>query len=148
VQKKTEFTNHPNANLLRRLMAILYDALVTIALLMLAAVPPVMLAGGSMPNTALRIAFQLYLIAVMFLFFGWFWVHGGQTLGMRAWRLRVVSADGTGIGWRAAGIRFLGAWLSVLALGLGYIWAIFDRERRTWHDRLSGTRVILLPKQK
>ena len=148
MQKNSDTNYLPDASLLRRLMAILYDSLVIIALLMLAAIPPVMLAGGSMPNTGLRIAFQAYLLVVMFVFFGWFWVHGGQTIGMRAWRLRVVRLDGGSPGWRTSGVRFLGAWLSFLALGLGYAWALVDRERRTWHDRMSDTRVVLLPKQK
>ena len=120
MQKNTETALLPNAKLLRRLMAILYDSLVTIAVLMLAAIPPVVLAGGSMPSTGWRVAFQAYLLGVMFTFFGWFWVHGGQTIGMRAWRLQVITVDGSPLGWRTAGIRFLGAWFSFLALALSW----------------------------
>ena len=80
------------------------------------------------------------------MFFTWFWVHGGQTVGMRAWRLRVVSFDGERIGWRTAAIRFLLAIVSAAMLGLGYLWVLIDPERLAWHDRLSKSRVVLLPK--
>ena len=90
---------------------------------------------------------QAAITATTVLFFGWFWTRSGQTLGMQAWRLRVQQPDGSAIGWRQALIRMGGAVLSGLCLGAGYWWALFDRDRCTWHDRLSGTRVVLLPKR-
>ena len=89
--------------------------------------------------------YQAYLLALSFLYFGWFWTHGGQTLGMRAWRLRLqVCAHAAGpVPWRRALARFLAAGLSWAALGLGFAWALWDRERLTWHDRLSGTMLVL-----
>lgn len=147
MQKNTAEPGFPPANLLRRLMAIVYDSLALIAILMLAALPLVLIIGGAMPNALLRIAFQLYLFGVIFLFFGWFWVHGGQTIGMRAWRLKVVGDDGGALTWGGAGLRFLWAWFSLLVFGLGYLWAIVDPNGRTWHDHLSRSRVLLLPKQ-
>ena len=83
-----------------------------------------------------------YLIAVAFVYFGWFWTHGGQTLGMRTWRLRLVSNGGAPTGWGQAVVRFLVAGVSALALGLGFLWAFLDPDRRTWHDRLSRTVII------
>jgi uncharacterized RDD family membrane protein YckC len=79
------------------------------------------------------------------LFFTWFWVHGGQTLGMKAWRLRLVGPGGAAVGWRTALIRFAAGVLSALPAGLGLWWAALDRERRAWHDRLSGTRLLHEP---
>src|SRR5690606_24550408 len=90
--------------------------------------------------------FQLCLAAVVVLFFTWFWVHGGQTLGMKAWRLRVVGPDGAAVGWRAALIRFAAGIVAALPAGLGLWWAAFDGERRAWHDRLSRTRVLYEPR--
>lgn len=69
------------------------------------------------------------------------WRRGGQTLGMRPWRLRVIAADGTSPTWRAAALRYLVASLSLLLGGLGFWWAWLDRDRLTWHDRASGTRM-------
>jgi hypothetical protein len=81
-----------------------------------------------------------------FLFYGWFWTHGGQTLGMRTWRLRLVRADGGPITWHITAIRFGSALLALAPLGLGLWWALFDKDKRAWHDRLSGTRLIVTPK--
>ncbi|MGY1425732.1 RDD family protein [Lysobacter sp. A289] len=69
------------------------------------------------------------------------WRYGGQTLGMRPWRLRVVAADGRSPGWRALLVRYAVGNLSLLLGGLGFWWAWIDRDRLTWHDRASGTRM-------
>ena len=92
--------------------------------------------------------YQAALLLVIVLFFCVFWTWRGQTLGMLAWRLRVERMDGTAISWRAALIRLGGAWVSFAALGLGYFWIWFDRDRLAWHDRWSGTRVVVLPKKR
>ena len=74
------------------------------------------------------------------------WTRGGQTLGMRAWRCRLVAADGEPVGWGQTVARFAAALVSWAALGLGFWWALADPERRTWHDRWSGTRIVLVPR--
>lgn len=76
------------------------------------------------------------------------WRRGGQTLGMRPWRLKVVSAhDASAPGWRALWIRYAVGTVSLLLGGLGFWWAWFDRDRLTWHDRASGTRMVRLEKR-
>ena len=70
-----------------------------------------------------------YLLAISFGFYGWFWTHGGQTLGMRAWRLKALTADGQAVSWRHAIIRVAAAHVSLFALGLGYLWLLIDREK-------------------
>ena len=135
-----------SAGLFRRLAALFYDALLLIALLMLAT-------WGLLPFTHgeaiasdsplwIRYGYRALLITVIVGYFGWFWTHGGQTLGMLAWRIRVVRADGSRLRWRDVGVRLAAALLSGLVAGLGYLWLYFDRERLTWHDRLSATRVV------
>ena len=74
------------------------------------------------------------------------WHHGGQTLGMRPWRLKLVAADGGAPGWRALWLRYAVGLLALLPAGLGFWWAWFDRDRLAWHDRASGTRLQRLPK--
>lgn len=74
------------------------------------------------------------------------WRRGGQTLGMRPWRLKVVAEDGSRPGWDALCLRFSVATLSLLLGGSGFWWAWLDRGRLTWHDRASGTRLVRLPK--
>jgi len=132
--------------LLRRLAAIVYDWLLLIALFFLLGFIYVPLIGGTPQSMAARAGFQLLLLLLVWLFFCWFWTHGGQTLGMRAWRIRVVTVEGEKIGWRQASLRFAGAFLSFMVAGLGFGWAAIDRDRRTWHDYLSRTDLVLLPK--
>lgn len=136
-------------SLLRRLAAIFYDSLLLIGVL-LAAVAlitvPTGLIWGVEPDPA-GLAFRAYLVVVIALFFVYFWTHGGQTLGMRAWRLRVLRDDGTPLSGRDAGLRLLLAAVSWAPLGAGYVWALFDADGLCWHDRASRTRLVLLRKR-
>jgi len=118
-----------------------YDGLVVVAVWMVASALLLPFTGGEAvrPGHGLYTA---YLMSVAFGYFGWFWVHGGQTLGMRSWRLRVEAVDGDRVRWRLALVRFLGACISWLVLGAGFLWALVDPGRRTWHDRLSGTVIV------
>jgi uncharacterized RDD family membrane protein YckC len=119
----------------------LYDGVIIIALLMLAALLPVM--AGFDGQTALRDPlYTAYLLAVWFLYVAGLWRRGGVTLGMRAWGVRLVTAAGGQPHWPALTLRFLGAWLSAAALGLGFLWALFDPHKSGWHDRLSRTRLV------
>ncbi len=128
------------AGFVRRAAALFYDTLLLFALLFLTTALALALnAGDPVAPGALRVAYLL----VGYGFYTWFWTHGGQTLGMRAWRLRLVAADGGTIGPGRASVRFAAAALSFGALGLGFVWMLFDREGLTWHDRLSATRVIV-----
>jgi uncharacterized RDD family membrane protein YckC len=76
------------------------------------------------------------------------WRRGGQTLGMRPWRLHLVGHADAPASWKALWLRYLIGTLSLLAGGLGFWWAWLDRERLTWHDRVSGTRLIRKQRQK
>ena len=70
------------------------------------------------------------------------WRLGGATIGMRPWRLKVLAADGRPAAVRSLWIRYAVATLSLLAGGLGFVWALFDEERRCWHDMAAGTRLV------
>jgi len=139
-----------NANLPRRLIAMVYDAFLLIALFALVSLPIVLALGRDHPineNWLVLLLYRLVLLLTAYLFFGWFWTHGGQTLGMRAWRLQTLNSDGSPLDWISSGKRFLAVLLSWASLGLGYLWMLIDKDKLTWHDRLSGTRVVLLPKK-
>ena len=135
----------PPCGLLRRLAAIFYDSLLLGALWMGATFPLLFLTHGEAIHPG-NPAYTAYLLVIGWAFFGWFWTRGGQTLGMRAWRIEVRTPDGRPIGWRMATRRYAAAVLSWLALGLGFLWQWIDRDGLAWHDRLSGTRLIVLPK--
>ena len=134
------------AGLGRRLAAIVYDSLLLFAVLYLATLPALLINRGE-PVSSGNVLYQLYLLLVAFLFYGWFWTHGGQTLGMRAWRIRVEATNGQAISWRQALVRFACAGVSWACLGVGFLWIVVDRRRRAWHDRLSRSVILLLPKR-
>jgi uncharacterized RDD family membrane protein YckC len=90
---------------------------------------------------------RLAAVATVVGFYCWFWIKNGQTLGMQAWRIKLVTFSGEPPGARASLIRCLGALLSAACLGMGYLWCLVDRRGRYWHDYLSQTELILLPKR-
>ncbi len=125
----------------RRLAAIAYDTLLLAAVLFVATAALLPFSGGE----AIRpdhVLYTAYLVAVSFAYFGWFWTHGGQTLGMRSWHLRLAGAGENGASWRQALVRFVGACFSWIAFGVGFLWMLVDPKRLTWHDRISGTRIV------
>jgi uncharacterized RDD family membrane protein YckC len=85
-----------------------------------------------------------YLLFISFFFYGWFWMHGGQTLGMRAWRLQIRNLRSGPINWWQVLLRFMLAIPSGFFFGLGYLWMLVDKRRLTWHDRYSETCVVQL----
>ena len=135
----------PTAGVLRRVAAGCYDALLLGALWMAATLVIVAVRGGE-PVPAGQPGYQLLLLLIAALFFVTSWLRGGQTLGMRAWRLRVERASGEPLNARTGVLRFVGGLLSVAAGGVGLLWLWVDRDELTWHDRLAGTRVVVLPK--
>lgn len=74
------------------------------------------------------------------------WRLRGATLGGMILGLRVVRTDGKDVDWTTAGIRALSCFLSLLPLGLGFLWIAFDRDRQAWHDKVAGTVVIRVPR--
>lgn len=144
-----DFSHNPSAGLGKRLLAITYDLFLLAALLFIAEILPVALNHGtaiSRDNGALvfYLLHPLYILLVSFLFFGGFWTHGGQTLGMKTWKLRIVSLQGGPVSWQQAGLRYVVALVSWACGGLGFLWSLFDQDKRCWHDRASATKLITL----
>lgn len=112
----------------------------------------------------LRSALQDWLFLIIGFYFVWFWTHGGQTLAMKTWRLRLVAGNDAKVGIKRATARYLLAWFWILpGLALAWLfhvkgwllvlipacnvllWALsiyLDPERQFLHDRIAGTRVI------
>lgn len=141
----------PSAGVLRRFGAMFYDLLLIIALQMVVTALLLPLTGGEAITAGryggLEYAYQFLLLALVIGFFGLFWTRRGQTLGMMAWRLKVVRTDGALLSWTDTFKRLAGAVVSWSPAALGYFWIWFDRDHLAWHDRWSGTRVIVLPKK-
>jgi uncharacterized RDD family membrane protein YckC len=141
-----------NAGVLRRFGAMLYDLLLVMALLFIVTALFLPFTGGEAITADRSIVierlYQSVLLLIVVLFFCVFWTWRGQTVGMLAWRLRVERSDGKLLTWRDALLRLAGASLSLAALGLGYFWIWIDRDKLAWHDRWSGTRVVVTPKKR
>lgn len=135
------------AGLFRRLAGLLYDLLLLIGVLFVATAFVLPITGGEAIRPH-QWTYTGYLLGVTFLFFGWSWTHGGQTLGMKAWQLEVRTAEGGPLDWYRAAIRMLAACVSLGSLGLGYLWILLDRQGLAWHDRLSRTCVVRLSREK
>jgi len=165
------------AGMMVRLYVIVYDGLLLVALWMIISALLVPLAT---PNeaaqkhqlTATPEAFRQFvlfpaLVAVTWLFYGYFWTRAGQTLGMQTWRLKVVRADGKRLRWSDAITRCASACLLpivsgvigqlaygtpkavLLSMALGflgnYAWMLWNGRHLAWHDQLSRTVVLRLP---
>jgi uncharacterized RDD family membrane protein YckC len=122
----------------RRLAAIIYDLFLLLALLFVATLLVLPLNHGE-AFTSKQYWYPAYLLTVSFLFYGWFWTHGGQTLGMRAWKIKVLTFDRKPIDWTQALLRFTATLVSLAPGGLGFAWILIDKNRRAWHDYLSHT---------
>ncbi len=130
-----------------RLLALVYDSLPVLAIWIAFSALVLALRGG-VPISPWSAAFWLQNLAlwgIAGLYAVGSWLRGGQTLGMRPWRLRVVDAEGRPAGRAALLRRFVWATAAWFPLGLGYLWSVFDAERCSLHDRLSRTRLVRLP---
>ena len=127
----------PTAKLWHRFAAMLYETLLLLAVLFIADYLFITLTHNAQ-SPLLKALLQIYLIMVMATYFSWFWMRG-QSLAMKTWRIRVVSAsDGSKLSLRQALLRFFFSWL----IGITQTWAFFDRDGQFLHDRLAGTRLV------
>lgn len=126
----------------------LYDSLLVSALMFMATIPFIALRGGEPVEVGDNLAYRITLVAVVFAFFVGFWSRSGRTLGMQSWGLQLETMDGQIPSTAAATMRFFAALLSLLPLGLGFLWQLVDRDKLTWHDRLSKTRLVYYPREK
>ncbi len=127
-----------------------YDALVTIALSFLMGGLFIVTVGDATQGFK-RYALQLFLWCSIGCYFVWCWTRSGQTLAMQTWRLKLVQTHSVSahipINVSTAIIRYTFATMSLMLFGVGFFWALFDRDRRYLHDRLLKTAIISLPKQ-
>jgi len=145
----------PRAGLLRRLAALLYDAFLVAAIWMLIGFVVELIAGtdtnqlvdGKVQTDPLvdNILFIL-MLASSCGFYLWFWMKSGQTLGMIAWRIKLVDQHGQLIKLQQGLLRFVTAWPAFFFFGVGYFWIYIDSHGDALHDKISKTRVVVVPK--
>jgi uncharacterized RDD family membrane protein YckC len=123
--------------LARRLASMVYEALLLFAVGFFAAWVFFFASRGLDATAgATRHLLQLFIIVVFAAYFLWCWLRGGQTLAMKAWRIRLVEVTPA-----KALLRFVLALFLVPTL-ISIVWAFFDRDRQFLHDRLAGTRLV------
>ena len=168
-----ESTKTSPAGLLRRLAALFYDFLLSVALAFAVSFAMLPLTRGQafLPSAQGLVGHVYHAVwpLAVFAYFGWCWTRSGQTLGLKAWRMRLETGAGGRLGWSAAAGRYLlgvalfwlacvGAWYLwhtdhvIAAMGaaalvapvvLNFAWIIFDREGRSLMDLATGTRVVV-----
>lgn len=139
---------HPT--LPRRLAAMIYDTLLVIALIAVVnaiALGMVVKLSAGQQEVLPPLLVQSLTALSFVVFYTVFWIKSGQTLGMQAWRIKLVNFDGSTPTVARSVLRCFGATASLACLGLGFLWCLFDRNDRYWHDYISGTELVLLPKR-
>ncbi|MBV1871383.1 MAG: RDD family protein [Gammaproteobacteria bacterium] len=132
-----------SSGLFRRLAALVYDGFLLAALWFITTGILVVINGGdALSPLVSQLVLLPALIAITVTFYTWFWTHGGQTLGMKTWKIRLVTSSGTEILPKHALLRLLSSILSIACMGAGFIWVLIDSKKCTWHDHLSQTRVV------
>lgn len=147
------FTALPSAGIPRRIAAIAYDLLLLVAITLAYGLLVWLVrstAAGSFEGHYTTSSLTSAVIMagwwlVLATYFNYCWKKRGQTLAMKAWRLRLQQPDGT---LPTAGQRWLRALLAPLSLlsVIGLLWQLWDKNRNCLHDHITGTRVVLLPK--
>lgn len=151
-------TTLPSPSLLRRLAAMFYEfwlvlacCLVVMAVIIFIRVTldPTPIAEGERAISGLwRIPSFLAAFATFSGFYLYFWHKNQQTLAMQTWRIKLINNDGSKPDFNALVKRLSMAIISFTCLGLGYWWVLIDKEKKSWHDRASNTRLVLTPKKK
>lgn len=145
----------PRAGLWRRLAALLYDAFLVASIWMVLGFVLQLLFGADtnrlvdgrvQTDPLLDRLMLLMMIASAAAFYIGFWRRTGQTLGMIAWRIRVLSVDNSAPTLKQGLIRFFAAWPAFWLFGLGYLWMYLDPDGDAIHEKLSATKTVLLPK--
>jgi len=157
-----------NISFTKRLVVIIYDGLLVLGVTLVGFAllyTLLMLLPDGVESSKTGIAIKsIYLVTASFCFYGWFWTHGGQTLGMKAWNLYLVDRNGKYISWYNALLRYISAIISwgaiavllyyfdverwYLTIGLGFSWSLLDKRNLAWHDIITGTQIIYLEKTK
>lgn len=119
----------------------IYELLLVIAVVFIASFLFIRISGDSQTGWK-QLAFQIYLLGIVFLYFSIFWLRSGQTLAMKTWRIKLVDRSGALISLPRAALRFVLALLGIALGGVSIFWALFDPDRQFLHDRLAKTRLI------
>jgi uncharacterized RDD family membrane protein YckC len=133
-------------SLFKRIPCMLYESILVFAILFVAGVVYRALIGDPHSDFEQHLCF-MYSWLITGIYFVYCWVRSGQTLAMQTWRIQLLGLDGKSLSLEQAVRRYMIASFSLMFFGLGFIWAIFDREGLYLHDRFTGSRLVALSKK-
>jgi len=122
--------------------SLLYEMLTLMAIVFVSASVFLWLFGDASSGFK-RFTLQLFLWGVLGAYYVWCWIKSGQTLAMQAWKIKLINALNQLPDLKLAAMRYVLATLSLAIFGLGFLWAIFDKEHLFLHDRLLKCRLVL-----
>ncbi|MDR2677887.1 MAG: RDD family protein [Zoogloeaceae bacterium] len=128
----------------RRLAAMIYESLLISAVLVFGFLLPQTLWGFLNGYIAPAPVLLWHVLLLVMLYCVWFWTHGGQTPAQKTWKFRVVDVSGRPLRPLQAVFRYLAAWFTLGLCGIGILWALFDPDRQFLHDRIVGSRLVLV----
>ena len=132
------------AGVRRRLASMLYESLLLLGVLSVSFMLPHLALGMIWEIVLPGPVLVVHVFLVMGAYFVWYWRHGGQTLAMQTWKLRLIRSDGSPPLLGQLLLRYFLSWPSLLFYGAGLFWVFFDRDRQFLHDRLAGTRITFV----
>ena len=130
--------------LLRRLASMAYEILLLSGVVVVALIVPHVLIGAFAHRVATPTTLWAHLFVVLLVYCIGFWSHGGQTLAMKTWRIRLLTRSGGPLRPAQALLRYVLCWPSLGLGGIGILWALVDRDRQFLHDRLAGTQLVFV----
>ena len=140
----SDIKNQEVTGFLRLMASIFYDSLLLTAVLFFATFLLLIIPEEIRNSSPLvQLAKVFWYLLVSYIYFVGFWLKGGQTPGMKAWKLSLVNMQGDPPGPKQATLRFFSAILSWALAGTGYLWMLVDRNHFTLHDHLSGSKLIV-----
>ena len=120
---------------------LLYELLTVIAIVFVSAGLFLWIAGDA-THGAKRLLLQIFLWLIVGAYFVWCWQKSGRTLAMQAWKFKLIGDDSRLLSLKIAILRYVLATLSVVLCGLGFLWAIVDRQHLFLHDRILKSRIV------
>ena len=132
------------AGFLKRILALVYDSLLIGAIVLVLSLLLVFVNGGY-PESGSFVSFTQFFILVFAgpIFYSYFWIaNKGQTTGMQAWKIKLVTMDETELNIKQTMLRCLISTISFVCFGLGYFWILYDKNNLSWSDILTKTKVI------
>lgn len=130
-------------SVLRRIASMAYESLLLLGILSVSFFVPHLALGMGFGTVLPGWILISHVFGVLGAYFIWYWRHGGQTLAMQTWKIRLSTPSGAEPSLTRLALRYALAWPAVAFLGAGVLWALVDRDRQFLHDRLAGTRMVI-----